>query len=72
MTLDERIQAAIADFSALHPDWDVTIVERSVAPSRRGRGPGWSVYVLTADGVGFEVVLLAGDHVAEALGAAEH
>lgn len=72
MTLRERIDAAIAEFHARHPEWSTTIVEHAVALSNRGRGPGTSVYVMTADGVGFEVVLQDGDSVADALGERVH
>jgi hypothetical protein len=68
MTLQERLDAQMAEFAELCPDWDLTVVSRSVQLSRMGRGPGTSLYLLTADGMGFEEPLRPDDDVAALLG----
>jgi hypothetical protein len=71
-TLQQRIDAEIAVFHERHPEWDVTIVGVDVGLSKRGRGPGTSAYVATADGMHFEVELQPGDDMTSVLGAPMH
>ena len=72
MNLQQRIESAIDDFAAEHPEWDTSITGYEIAPSKRGRGPGLSVYVSTADGMGFEIPLQDGDQVAPLVGQPVH
>lgn len=64
----ERLQAQMEEFGELCPDWDLTVVSRSVQLSRRGCGPGTSLYLLTADGMTFEEPLRPDDDVVALLG----
>lgn len=67
MNLQQRIHERINDLEARHPGmFDLTVIALNVAPSKRGAGPGQSLYVSTADatGMGFELPLLPGDDVA--------
>ncbi len=73
MTLRERIDAAIAEFRALHPDWSAAIDTTTVAPTTPLHGgAGLSLFIVTRDGIGFEFPLGADDRVADALGAQVH
>lgn len=73
MSLRERIDAALAEFRALHPDWSTRIGATAVAPTTRFHGgEGLSLFITTADGTGFEFPLGEDDHVADALGAQVH
>lgn len=67
MNLQQRIHERINDLEERHPGmFDLAVTGFSVAPSKRGAGPGQSLYVSTADasGIGFELPLLPGDDVA--------
>ena len=65
MNLQQRIHERINDLDARHPgQFDLTITGQAIAPSKRGAGPGRSVYVTTVSGIGFELPLLPGDDFA--------
>jgi hypothetical protein len=54
--LMQQLQAQFEQFvAATGQDWDLAIVEASVQPTDRGRGPGLCVLVCTAGGMAFEV-----------------
>ena len=54
-SIQARLLDELRDFDRRHPGWDLTILKVWIAPSRRGAGPGQSVYAYVADGFAFEV-----------------
>lgn len=65
----ERVKAQIAEFTAQHPEFDAEIVAQEVHLSNRGRGPGLSMYTMTACGIAFETPLMLGqEHAADTVG----
>lgn len=69
MTLYARAIAQIDDFLSRHPDVEGVdrITGMVIDRSNRGDGPGNSLYLHTASGIGFEIVLQEGDDVRGAM-----